>query len=428
MGSLRLLSKSCAQIRIPDCGRGIVKFVISGITGYRNRGVEALASSTIAGLEAIYPGSSFVVLTGSPDYDQERMPVSHVKHMQDDFLSLKSRTAGYLSSQSKLMRKISESRANIESEIRKCDALIISGGDIFSSDYGAFSMHLKPIELARRYEKPVILLGHSVGKFKERSHELEWRRGVRSVELVTVRERISEDYLNDYLNVSSRVVRVADVAFDLPILSDLAINLILRHHHLVRDEFIALSISQGISTFANSEGSSHFRAWIEQIEHLLANTQYDIALIPHVQERNSSNDDRLIATKILKHFEYNPRIKGVFGDYSAIELKSIISCASFVIAERMHAGIAGLSTGVPTIMIAYSIKSEGVAQDFIGKEHNGPSMVLPLKDFLNNGGVKHEIIDAIKNRHEMRSLISSRLPEVKESCRLNYQLVKEYLK
>ena len=57
-------------------------------------------------------------------------------------------------------------------------------------------------------------------------------------------------------------------------------------------------------------------------------------------------------------------------DQNAEQLKWIISkCAAFI-GARTHATIAAYSTGVPTLVLGYSIKSVGIARDLFGSEEN----------------------------------------------------------
>jgi colanic acid/amylovoran biosynthesis protein len=48
------------------------------------------------------------------------------------------------------------------------------------------------------------------------------------------------------------------------------------------------------------------------------------------------------------------------GSYSASEAKALIRSLSWFAGSRMHATIAGLSSGTPTVGLAYSLKFSGV--------------------------------------------------------------------
>ena len=122
------------------------------------------------------------------------------------------------------------------------------------------------------------------------------------------------------------------------------------------------------------------------IKYLLDETEQNIALIPHVVwERN---DDRRPLEELYLEFKGTKRVV-LIGDAPAQELKGYISQCSFFVGARTHSTIAAYSSGVPTLLIGYSVKSRGIATDLFGSYEN---YVLPVQ------GLKEpdEIINAYK--------------------------------
>ena len=64
-------------------------------------------------------------------------------------------------------------------------------------------------------------------------------------------------------------------------------------------------------------------------------------------------------------------------DSPAEVLKGYISRCSFFVGARTHSTIAAYSTGVPTLVIGYSVKSRGIATDLFGTYDN---YVLPVQE------------------------------------------------
>ena len=67
----------------------------------------------------------------------------------------------------------------------------------------------------------------------------------------------------------------------------------------------------------------------------------------------------------------------LIGDAPAHELKGYISKCSFFVGARTHSTIAAYSSGVPTLVIGYSVKSRGIATDLFGSYEN---YVLPVQE------------------------------------------------
>lgn len=99
------------------------------------------------------------------------------------------------------------------------------------------------------------------------------------------------------------------------------------------------------------------------IEYILHHTDQNIALIPHVVW--ASNDDRKPLGQFYEEYKDTGRVFMV-EDSPAEVLKTYISNCSFFVGARTHSTIAAYSSGVPTLVIGYSVKSRGIAKDLFG--------------------------------------------------------------
>jgi colanic acid/amylovoran biosynthesis protein len=106
----------------------------------------------------------------------------------------------------------------------------------------------------------------------------------------------------------------------------------------------------------------------ELIKYILKNTEYSIALIPHVNVTDALNDVTPMG-ELYNEFKESGRIVEI-RENRADEQKFIISKCRFLITVRTHASIAAYSSGVPTIVIGYSQKSKGIATDLFGTSEN----------------------------------------------------------
>ena len=110
------------------------------------------------------------------------------------------------------------------------------------------------------------------------------------------------------------------------------------------------------------------------IRYILDETDQNIALVPHVVW--PSNDDRRPLEELYLEFKDSKRVT-LIGDAPAQELKGYISMCSFFVGARTHSTIAAYSSGVPTLVIGYSVKSRGIATDLFGTYEN---YVLPVQE------------------------------------------------
>lgn len=161
-----------------------MKILITGICGLRNKGVEALLRTVISGVERQIPAVHFTVPTYTPDYDRGVLgSMDNVQLLHDPFMKTctwHQRGSNELSVQQRILRRLRHKLGikhpvSIQSRDPKSllpfgvpDMVIVSGGDLYSSDYGHVNLRhfLEPIHWAHAHDVPCVLLAQSVGIFK----------------------------------------------------------------------------------------------------------------------------------------------------------------------------------------------------------------------------------------------------------------------
>lgn len=119
------------------------------------------------------------------------------------------------------------------------------------------------------------------------------------------------------------------------------------------------------------------KCYEELIEWIIEHTDMQIALIPHVVWKN--NDDRKPLSELYEKYKSTERLLQI-PDGSCEELKGYISQCRFFVGARTHATIAAYSTCVPTLVVGYSVKAAGIAQDLFGSTDYYVLPVQSLKD------------------------------------------------
>ena len=169
---------------------------------------------------------------------------------------------------------------------------------------------------------------------------------------------------------------------------------------------IGVNASPMIISYEKNKGKA-YENYKNLIRYILDNTENAIALIPHVVWK--TNDDREVLQKLYEDFDRDERIV-VIGDHKAPQLKYIISQCECFIGARTHATIAAYSTGVPTLVVGYSVKARGIAKDLFGTEEN---YVLPVQSLTNENQLTEYFAWLYQHKDETRSRLVSFLPEYK---------------
>ena len=94
-------------------------------------------------------------------------------------------------------------------------------------------------------------------------------------------------------------------------------------------------------------------------------------------------------------------------DHGCEELKGYIARCRFFIGARTHATIAAYSSGVPTLVAGYSVKSRGIARDIFGTEEG---YVVPVQGLTS----ERELADAFRElwlrENALRQYLQSMMP------------------
>ena len=406
-----------------------MNIVITGITGLRNRGVEALVVSVCEQLTIQLPEANIIVLTRSPEYDSEMVKRKRLRFVELDLQVFTGRRFRLKRMLFGLIGRNIYPEPNTEAAhiLRTASLVIASGGDIFSSDYGNQAFHLQPLEFAQRYSVPVIFLGQSIGPFRHPNEAKAFLRVANQSPMMTVREPVSWEYMTQELGFdTSRIRQTADPAFILTEApKDLSLKSLSSYGVDPEKPLIAISPSQGISRFSGINPEVHRDMWCRLIrEWVEFDPEIQILIIPHGQESHAGNDDRIIATSILNALDYHSRVKIAAGNHTASEYKGMISLCQMVIAERMHAGIAGLSTGVCTVLIGYSIKAQGVLKDVFGNIQESEDLLIPIQEFVAKD-IFQRVLKVWEQRNDISAKLTELIPLVKARAHQNFVLIRD---
>jgi len=146
----------------------------------------------------------------------------------------------------------------------------------------------------------------------------------------------------------------------------------------------------------------------QTIDYLVKDLNAFVFLIPNEIIPNVYNDSE-VAKKIYEKVIKKEEVMILLDEYSAGELKGVISKCDFIIAARYHSIIAAISSCVPTIAISWHHKYHQVLK-MVGQED-----YLCDIESLNFDLLKQKIKKLCKNRKRIRTKISSKIPSIKES-------------
>ena len=216
-------------------------------------------------------------------------------------------------------------------------------------------------------------------------------------DMIIAREKISYTVLKE---VNANTLLLPDPAFQLDKV-EMPLPTGCKKGHMIGVNISPLAADYGVSNMV----IDNYR---ELIRWLVEHTQEQILLIPHVVK--SGNDDRMTLKMLFNEFSDTGRVS-LLSDHNCIELKGYIARCRFFIGARTHATIAAYSSCVPTLVVGYSVKARGIAQELFGTDEN---YVLPVQRLKT----KNDLVVAFQwlMNHEdiIRKHLNEFMPEYKK--------------
>ena len=347
-------------------------FILAGNGPYENRGCEAIVRGTTKILRHYYKNPEFVCVSHFQSEEQYKKQCENeiddaINHKKTNLIKSVNRPEWVLD---KLYRKFFPEKAknkiyrDMLPYLGDARAILSVGGDNYSLDYGVPRLFTDLDDIVLKNNKPLIIWGASVGPFDKIPNYQNFM--VNHLEKVTgifVRESVSQEYLKK-IGVTKNVYAVADPAFLLNPVQPTPQNAPLS----IKDEAIGINLSPLMAYYVTHGDRS---LWIDRcakiISAIIQKDNSSIYLIPHVTSPHD-NDFRFLEEVNLQLDHQKSRIVLIPPIYNAAETKWIISKMKIFIGTRTHATIAALSSEVPTLSLAYSIKAKGINQDIFGHE------------------------------------------------------------
>lgn len=402
-----------------------MKIYLSGQTNFGNRGCEALVRSTTGLLSKVFNDLEILVPTYDKSKDQPQWPDSEkigVKFVDAQDIPASLIWWNRFATRIKWFKALTYPRytlpENIAKDILGSDALIMTGGDVISLEYGLASLFYwsLQVDFANKHNIPTILWAASVGPFSsDPIIEKKMIVHLKKYSAITVRETESFKYLQS-LGISN-VKLVADPAFTL-LPEPFDVDELTFGNS---DNILGFNLSPLVRGYRPTEESR--RQFDEEsvnfIRHVIENTDLSVLLIPHVDplDGDSENSDSSYMKTLLAQLgDQSGRVKIAPRTLNACQLKYLISQCRFFIGARTHATVAALSTYVPTISIAYSVKAKGINKDIFG--HTDYVLETPKV-------AKQTLLSALElllsKEAKIKDELQARIPKLREDAHLSVQ-------
>ena len=363
-------------------------------SGSLNRGCEAIIRGTVNILNGCRDGNSYTLSSFSPGEDKVLADITGTI----PFSPRRLKKADYVKAALKI-RLFGDERYSIIkgcedflSRAEEADICLSVGGDTYC--YGDNPViRVLTEELINRGKKTV-LWGASIG---EEDLTPAKEENLKKLTAVFARESLSRDLIRSR-NLNKNVFLFPDPAFAMPA------------------EFLPLpagwdegnTIGINLSKLTVKKKPELTAIFSDFILYLIEQTPFSVALIPHVT--SPANNDADVLNKLFESRKERAgnRLLILPDTLTAPQYKGYIARLRFLTAARTHASIAAYSSGVPTLVLGYSVKSKGIARDIFGEE----SSVIQAENIRRLEDLATPFNSMLKTEAQIREVSAQKNPQL----------------
>lgn len=274
---------------------------------------------------------------------------------------LRNRIAGFLSSRENEVLQI----------YSQSDLIISAGGTYLNDNYKPTILgRLFELYLAKQFNKPVVLCGHSIGPFNHAWYKQAAKYVFNRMDLITLRDNKSASVLNE-IGVSNTSVKItADTAFLINHISREEAQILIKKEFPGYDSnlhLVSVSVREWSYYLSGAQKQSHKEYIIvmsQLCDFLIDN--YDITIVFLSTCTNMGGygyDDRLTAHEVREQMKNKMKSSIIHSELTPEEIKGIYGLMELHVGTRMHSNIFALSMYTPVVAIAYEFKTIELMKD-----------------------------------------------------------------
>ena len=377
-------------------------FLLYGHGGSYNHGAEAIVRTTIQMIRRKYPNAHIMLSSHFPEQDKKFvLDAAAIFGPDEARWALEKKATNFQERQELARAMYAEALGQITG-----DTVCLSvGGDVFC--YNNWHRLAVFQEKAVEAGAKTILWGCSV---EPSAITPEMLKVLRSYTYIIARESITYDTLCQH-GLLDKLTLAPDPAFVLEA-KPFALP-----EGLLSSSIIGINVSPLVVRKESTPGIliNNIKLLIKWITE---QTDYKIMLIPHVVA--PVDNDYALLSNLSDELsdEEKQRTYLLDSHHSAAEYKYAIAQCRFLMCARTHVSIAAYSLGIPVLVLGYSVKAKGIAQDLEMSDY-----VLDLEKVTDD----HVIGKAFVQMQGDRELIHSRLKKHLQTYMINMDKMSEVL-
>lgn len=405
-----------------------------------NRGDEAAQRAMIRGIKNLVPETTFTVMTISP----EGLELDSKVEIHQTFSGSHKTVFNMLIIIWTIFRSVGVKLPTFGRKrelfnginlIADSDVVISApGGPYFGELYKSHEMreHILHVAVSWILGKPIMVYGPSMGPFSNRLRNIIRRFFLEKVKIISLRDKISMEYLSGLQLKNPLIYQTADSAlqgrekYDDEDIKSMMISegIIKENHDWIQGRVIGITPTGARWNYKNSldevrDENNYCEMIANTIDEICSSDNTSVVFIPQLYGRD---DDLPLIQEIIGRVKNKELISILSPELDSDLQQGVISKLDCVIGNRYHSVIFALNNITPVICIAYEHKSVGIMEE-VGLS----KFTINIED-ASVGRLIETYNLLIANSESIRATIRENLPKLKRKATLNTLLAAALIK
>ena len=292
--------------------------------------------------------------------------------------------------------------------------LVSIAGNIFA---------LLNIWYATMTKKPVIVCSATIGPYQNKFSRRVAKHVLNKVNIITLREDYSRDYLQNLGVDKPDIYLSADLAFLMEPPNKEKIPLMLEGMNITSDDRPLVGIAPTAMMHSALKQPQYIQLIAELTDFLIEDLNATIIYVTNTYQ------DAPITQNIYEKVKNKHKVRILPFNVSASETKGIIGICDVFICSRFHALVASTSLGVPSLgIVAYSRnKFHGIVGKMMGLEDYLLDVDNEFEYDAFLAELKSKVDDLLMNKDLIAKELKEQAKKVREQTLLNGKLIKEIM-
>lgn len=301
----------------------MIRVLIAGYHGFGNCGDEAILQAMTANIRAMAKDVEITALSYNPEFTKTEYGINSVQRFN---------------------------MLQVLSAIKHSDIVLSGGGTLLQNGTSTRSLmyYLTIIKIAKFFRKRVMLYANGIGPVSGKLNRRLVKMVVNTVDVITLREKLSEADLKSIGVTKPNIMVTADPAFNLESISDDEAWKLLDEEKIPHNEqMIAVSVRNWSKAFG---GDDYVKKVAKVCDNAIAEGK-TVVFLPMEYPR-----DLELSKKVMSYMKEKAYI--MQKRYTPSQILGIVGCFDIMLSMRLHTLIFAAVKNVPMLGIIYDPKVE----------------------------------------------------------------------